>query len=920
MGTAIPADTGNFSVAATSGIAATVKTLDVKNIYRDGCTHQIDLDRIPSKNTKDFMSRVVSWPADPITSAGYVDLIWTPGFSGKPFKTVSDFMGCVAWAQSKNTIKDIYYCLSLQAEANKNGSGNLTAKRHASLALSLKAIWLDVDVKDPPKGYATLLDAVEAVTAFRAAAGLPAPSALVHSGGGLHVYWISDRALPKAKWEPYAQGLKALALEHELRCDAGITTDAARILRVPNTLNYKTDPPKPVKLLALREQSLDYDFARTLGFLTNTTAAPACSGALFIENNQPTRPAAAFAALPKESLSEGLDNYADQPPLALQSITKECAFIRDALETGGKDYSQPMWNLTTLAATFLEGGKKLAHEMGNQHPEYNWESTDALWARKNRERKEKGLGWPSCQAIQDAGCISCATCPHVSKGKSPLHLGLRSAPVANTIQANGNGQWPNRPDPLGFHQVPIEEAITRVNEAGYFVLTLNGDIYKTEPGGGITAQKREGFNTLFACRWARGDDGKQIPAGTAWKCSTNRREYDRIGYWPGDYGRPPQSYNLWQCWGIEPKKGDWSIIYDHIFNVVANGDKGKATYILDFCAHMLQRPWEKPGVALVLRGRKGTGKSLLTEILARVVGKPNTLITASGKKLFAQFNWHVADKLLIGAEEAFFVGNRELNDQLKHLLTGDEIEVEQKYGQRISIKSMHRMIMTSNHDQVIAASDDERRYFVCDVSDRRRGDDAYFAPLVKVIKGEDDVTLAAFMYELQKRNIQNWKPEKAARNAASIDLARQKLMSLEPPLQWLLEQDAALVGVAVQTAEDVGYPADADLQTEQRIERMGTRIPPEQHTSTREIQKDHMLESYRRWAKDAQVRGATDYTAAEVFWAKIKRILNKEIFPGRRLFRSSGGKRFVLLPPRQEMAEAFNRLLGGKVVDVDEDV
>ena len=47
------------------------------------------------------------------------------------------------------------------------------------------------------------------------------------------------------------------------------------------------------------------------------------------------------------------------------------------------------------------------------------------------------------------------------------------------------------------------EAIARVNAAGYFVLTLNGDIYKIESGGGVIVQKREGFTNLFACRQAR---------------------------------------------------------------------------------------------------------------------------------------------------------------------------------------------------------------------------------------------------------------------------------------------------------------------------------------------------------------------------------------------------------------------------------
>jgi hypothetical protein len=193
---------------------------------------------------------------------------------------------------------------------------------------------------------------------------------------------------------------------------------------------------------------------------------------------------------------------------------------------------------------------------------------------------------------------------------------------------------------------------------------------------------------------------------------------------------------------------------------------------------MVQRPWEKPGVALVLKGRKGTGKTLLTQILARVIGAKNILVTADGKKLFERFNWHLADKLLIGAEEAFFAGNRELNDQLKHLLTGNEIEVEQKFGHRLIMKSMHRMIMTSNHANVIEMSEDERRFFVCDVSDKRAGEEAYFSPLWRAANGEDHSTLAAFIYELKTRDITNWKPEQGARNVAAMHHGRLKLLAL----------------------------------------------------------------------------------------------------------------------------------------------
>src|ERR1017187_9167393 len=153
-----------------------------------------------SDQTREFMSRVVPWPG--ATAPGYVDLVWAPGFNGKPFKSLDEFMKMADWAIRKVTIKDIYYCLSLQREASTNHRGNLSAKRHSSLALSLKSLYIDIDVKEPPKGYTNLAEALDALQAFRIAADLPPPSALVHSGSGLHVYWISDRALSKAEWEP----------------------------------------------------------------------------------------------------------------------------------------------------------------------------------------------------------------------------------------------------------------------------------------------------------------------------------------------------------------------------------------------------------------------------------------------------------------------------------------------------------------------------------------------------------------------------------------------------------------------------------------------------------------------------------------------------------------------------------------------
>jgi hypothetical protein len=97
----------------------------------------------------------------------------------------------------------------------------------------------------------------------------------------------------------------------------------------------------------------------------------------------------------------------EAPPLSFKAIKDGCAFFRTAVETGGKNYDQPQWNLTTLISTFVpdpDVGRALAHKMGNMHPGYDRASTDDLFDRKQREKAANGIGWPSCAAIEQAGC------------------------------------------------------------------------------------------------------------------------------------------------------------------------------------------------------------------------------------------------------------------------------------------------------------------------------------------------------------------------------------------------------------------------------------------------------------------------------------------------------------------------------------
>ena len=95
-------------------------------------------------------------------------------------------------------------------------------------------LWADLD-KD---------DALDALAAYE-----PSPGFVVRSGGRtergrpkIHAYWPLRRPVPVKLVKPMLKRLAA-ALSADPAC-----VDAARIMRVPGTFNFKSDPPAPVEL------------------------------------------------------------------------------------------------------------------------------------------------------------------------------------------------------------------------------------------------------------------------------------------------------------------------------------------------------------------------------------------------------------------------------------------------------------------------------------------------------------------------------------------------------------------------------------------------------------------------------------------------------------------------------------------------
>ena len=99
------------------------------------------------------------------------------------------------------------------------------------------ALWLDVDAHEGSK-YQSVEDVKTAIDRFVHDTGLPKPSLVNFTGYGVHAIWTFTQVIPKSEWQPVADKFQALSQRLQLGADP-ITADAARILRVPGTMNYR---------------------------------------------------------------------------------------------------------------------------------------------------------------------------------------------------------------------------------------------------------------------------------------------------------------------------------------------------------------------------------------------------------------------------------------------------------------------------------------------------------------------------------------------------------------------------------------------------------------------------------------------------------------------------------------------------------
>lgn len=213
-------------------------------------------------------------------------------------------------------------------------------------------------------------------------------------------------------------------------------------------------------------------------------------------------------------------------------------------------------------------------------------------------------------------------------------------------------------------------------------------------------------------------------APAEWIKWPSRAEVPRAVYAPGEPRITASGeLNVWGGWAVEPAPGDvkpWKELLDLLFQ----GEPASRAWFEQWCAYPLQNPGVKMFTSSVLWGLKhGTGKSLVGYSLGKIYGSNFTEIR--DEDLRASHNEWAENKQFVMGDEITGGDKRSSSDRMKSLITQQQLRLNPKYIPSYIVKDCINYYFTSNHPDSFFLEDDDRRYFIHEVTSTPHPDSFY---------------------------------------------------------------------------------------------------------------------------------------------------------------------------------------------------
>lgn len=282
------------------------------------------------------------------------------------------------------------------------------------------------------------------------------------------------------------------------------------------------------------------------------------------------------------------------------------------------------------------------------------------------------------------------------------------------------------------------------------------------------------FNTYNANKSTVVEDseGNEKHVGVTGPFIKRARRFEGLTYAPGQGPVVHNHLNMWRGFGVKATRGDWSLMKQHMLEVLAGGNQEQFDYLTKWTAWTFQHPGEQAEVVVVMRGLKGGGKGVYGRSMCRIFGSHGLQIS-NPEHLVGKHNKHLQHCSFLFADEAFWAGDKKSEGALKRLVTESTLTIEPKGIDMYAVDNCLHIVMAGNDKWAVPASFDERRFAVLDMSGHRHGEVDYFKKLYSQL---DHGGLGAMLSELSAMDLGDWHPRYDVPQTKG--LAEQKLHSM----------------------------------------------------------------------------------------------------------------------------------------------
>jgi len=267
------------------------------------------------------------------------------------------------------------------------------------------------------------------------------------------------------------------------------------------------------------------------------------------------------------------------------------------------------------------------------------------------------------------------------------------------------------------------------------------------------------------------------------------RKFDNFNTYPYPFICPDNIYNLWTPFECEKHTDNYTksdeglkVILNHIKVLCGNDDK-VFDYFVKWIGQMIQYPAIKT-ICPTLISKQGAGKGTLNKLIQKMIGKSKCLETTNpSRDVWGQFNGVMSNAFFVNLNELSKKDTLEAEGKIKGLITDGTLTINSKGSNQFEINSFHRFLITTNKEDPIQTSEDDRRNLIIRSSDELINNKEYFNKLHLLLE-DNNVIRTCYDYFKSIPNLDKFNNIPIPQTAYQSNL---KLLNLSPPEQFLID-------------------------------------------------------------------------------------------------------------------------------------